>query len=91
MTFGYSFQIWVPLLIFPTAGPHGAPRWQLGWPVTLVFFFLLWVGFITALLLHRRGEKKRQQTTLAATLSAAEDTSGEAVSVDVFVNDKSTA
>lgn len=55
MTFGYSFQIWVPLLIFPTAGPYGAPRWQHGWPVTFVFYFLLWAGFITALLLHRRG------------------------------------
>lgn len=87
MTFGYSFQIWVPLLIFPTAGPYGAPRWQHGWPVTFVFYFLLWAGFITALVLHRRG-KKRQQETLNATMSGVEDTSREAV--DVFVNEKST-
>lgn len=89
MTFGYSFQIWVPLLIFPTAGPYGATRWQHGWPVALVFYFLLWAGFITALVLHRRG-KKGQQTTLSVTMSDVEDTSKEAVSVDVGVNDKST-
>lgn len=54
MTFGYSFNIWVPLLLFPTAGPNGAPRWHLGWPVSLVFRVLLWAGFITAILLHNR-------------------------------------
>lgn len=55
MTFGYSFQIWVPLLAFPTAGSYGAPRWQRGWPVAFVFDFLLWVGFITAIVIHKRG------------------------------------
>ncbi|PSR92418.1 major facilitator superfamily domain-containing protein [Coniella lustricola] len=54
MTFGYSFQIWVPLLAFPTAGVNGAPRWRHGWPIALVFIFLLWVGFIAAILLHKR-------------------------------------
>lgn len=54
MTFGYSFYIWVPLLLFPTAGPNGAPRWRKGWPVTLVFFFLLWSGFITAIVLYKK-------------------------------------
>lgn len=54
MTFGYSFNIWVPLLLFPTAGPYGAPRWKKGWPVALVFFFLLWAGFMTAVVIHRR-------------------------------------
>lgn len=54
MTFGYSFQIWVPLLVFPTAGPYGAPQWRKGWPVSFVFYFLLWAGFIVSLLLHRR-------------------------------------
>ncbi|OIW27124.1 MFS general substrate transporter [Coniochaeta ligniaria NRRL 30616] len=54
MTIGYSFNVWVPLLLFPTAGPDGAPRWRKGWPVTLVFFFLLWAGFITATVLHKR-------------------------------------
>ncbi|KAG6362272.1 hypothetical protein INS49_010502 [Diaporthe citri] len=88
MTFGYSFQIWVPLLIFPTAGPYGAPRWQHGWPVTFVFYFLLWAGFITALLLHRQGEKKRQQRDLATSLSGTEDTSREVVSVETPVNNK---
>ncbi|OJJ59147.1 hypothetical protein ASPSYDRAFT_1177614 [Aspergillus sydowii CBS 593.65] len=58
MTFGYSFQIWVPLLLFPTAGPDGAPRWRKGWPVTFVFYFFLWAGFITAILLHRRDRKR---------------------------------
>ncbi|KUI67531.1 Pantothenate transporter liz1 [Cytospora mali] len=91
MTFGYSFQIWVPLLIFPTAGPYGAPRWPHGWPVTFVFYFLLWAGFITAVVFHRRGEKRSQQTALVAPLGGVEDASREAVGVDVFVNDKSTS
>ncbi|KAI0845393.1 MFS general substrate transporter [Daldinia vernicosa] len=54
MTFGYSFNIWVPLLLFPTAGPNGAPRWRIGWPVALTFHVLLWAGFIVAILLYRR-------------------------------------
>ncbi|PYH94024.1 MFS general substrate transporter [Aspergillus ellipticus CBS 707.79] len=54
MTFGYSFEIWVPLLLFPTAGPDGAPRWRKGWPAAFAFFFLLWVGFISAILIHKR-------------------------------------
>ena len=54
MTFGYSFYILVPLLLFPTAGPNGAPRWRKGWPVSFVFFFLLWAGFITAIILHKK-------------------------------------
>lgn len=54
MTFGYSFNIWVPLLLFPTAGPYGAPRWPKGWPVTFAFYFLLWAGFIAAIVIHRR-------------------------------------
>jgi hypothetical protein len=53
MTFGYSFNIWVPLLAFPTAGLYGAPRWKKGWPVSFTFFFLLWAGFVTAILLYR--------------------------------------
>ncbi|KAJ5755642.1 hypothetical protein N7533_005185 [Penicillium manginii] len=57
MTFGYSFNIWVPLLLFPTAGPNGAPRWRKGWPVTFVFYFLLWAGFISAILIHRRDQR----------------------------------
>ncbi|SPO07422.1 related to transporter protein [Cephalotrichum gorgonifer] len=36
MSIGYSFNVWVPLLLFPTAGPDGAPRWRKGWPVALV-------------------------------------------------------
>lgn len=54
MTFGYSFNIWVPLLAFPTAGEYGAPRWPHGWPMSFVFYFLLWAGFITAIVMHRR-------------------------------------
>lgn len=54
MTFGYSFNIWVPLLLFPTAGANGAPRWRVGWPVTLVFYVLLWAGFITAVVLYKK-------------------------------------
>ncbi|KAL4793672.1 major facilitator superfamily domain-containing protein [Aspergillus venezuelensis] len=58
MTFGYQFQIWVPILIFPTTGPDGAPRWRKGWSFTFVFFFFLWVGFVTSLVLHRRDNKR---------------------------------
>ncbi|KAJ5899567.1 hypothetical protein N7495_004311 [Penicillium taxi] len=60
MTFGYSFQIWVPLLLFPTTAPNGngATRWRKGWPVTLCFYFLLWVLFMAAVLLHRRDQRK---------------------------------
>ncbi|KAF2170567.1 hypothetical protein M409DRAFT_64257 [Zasmidium cellare ATCC 36951] len=54
MTFGYSFNIWVPLLAFPTAGYDGAPRWRRGYPMTFVFYFFLWAGFITAIVLYRR-------------------------------------
>lgn len=54
MTFGYSFNIWVPLLAFPTAGEYGAPRWPHGWPMSFVFYFLLWAGFIIAIVMHRR-------------------------------------
>lgn len=54
MTFGYSFNIWVPLLAFPTAGEYGAPRWPRGWPISFVFYFLLWAGFMTAIVIHRR-------------------------------------
>lgn len=54
MTFGYSFNIWVPLLLFPTAGPNGAPQWRTGWPVAMVFYILLWAGFIAAVVLHKR-------------------------------------
>ncbi|KAF5865977.1 hypothetical protein ETB97_001555 [Aspergillus alliaceus] len=53
MTFGYSFQIWVPLLLFPTAGPDDAPRWRKGWPAAFAFFVLLWLGFIAAIAIHQ--------------------------------------
>ncbi|ERS96086.1 hypothetical protein HMPREF1624_07622 [Sporothrix schenckii ATCC 58251] len=59
MTVGYSFNIWVPLLVFPTAGPYGAPRWRKGWPFILVFFVLLWVGFVTSIVLHRRDQTRK--------------------------------
>ncbi|USW51607.1 Putative major facilitator superfamily, MFS transporter superfamily [Septoria linicola] len=65
MTFGHSFNIWVPLLLFPTAGYNGAPRWRKGWPVTFVFFSLLWAGFITAVVLHRRSSRKHATDDLA--------------------------
>lgn len=55
MTFGYSFNIWVPLLAFPTAGAYGAPRWQHGWPISFVFWFLLFAGFIAATVMGKRG------------------------------------
>ncbi|KAJ5914160.1 MFS general substrate transporter [Penicillium tannophilum] len=58
MTFGYSFQIWVPLLVFPTSGHYGAPQWIKGWPVAFVFYFMLWAGFITALVIYRRDQRK---------------------------------
>ncbi|KAM6524231.1 hypothetical protein FSOLCH5_004833 [Fusarium solani] len=82
MTFGYSFYIWVPLLLFPTAGPNGAPRWRKGWPVTLVFFFLLWSGFVTAIVLYKKSSKKRDETP-AIDESAAEDSLVEEESITV--------
>lgn len=92
MSFGYSFNVWVPLLAFPTSGPYGATRWQRGWPITFTFYFLLWAGFITAVLLHRRDKKlKRQQATLTETLSSAEASSREAVPVYVVVDKKLTS
>ncbi|KAK7519051.1 major facilitator superfamily domain-containing protein [Phyllosticta citriasiana] len=54
MCFGYSFNIWVPLLLFPTAGDWGAPRWKAGWPASIAFYALLWAGFMSALYIHRR-------------------------------------
>ncbi|KAI1469110.1 MFS general substrate transporter [Daldinia caldariorum] len=71
MTFGYSFNIWVPLLLFPTAGPNGAPRWRIGWPVALTFHVLLWLGFIVAILLYRRDSRK------AANIEEEGSSSGE--------------
>ncbi|CRG87043.1 Pantothenate transporter liz1 [Talaromyces islandicus] len=58
MTAGYSFNIWVPLLLFPTAGPNGAPRWKKGWPVTFVFFVLLLLGFLTSIFIDRREKQQ---------------------------------
>ncbi|KAM0543430.1 hypothetical protein ACHAPJ_012293 [Fusarium lateritium] len=75
MTFGYSFYIWVPLLLFPTAGPDGAPRWRKGWPVTLVFYFLLWAGFITAVILGKRGRKKVEGQQVIGDSASADDSS----------------
>ncbi|KPM41484.1 hypothetical protein AK830_g5061 [Neonectria ditissima] len=85
MTFGYSFSIWVPLLLFPTAGPDGAPRWRKGWPVTLVFFFLLWSGFITAILLHRRSKKKEEQNS---TIDEASSVDAEPINVERGLDSK---
>ncbi|KAF9892252.1 hypothetical protein FE257_002029 [Aspergillus nanangensis] len=85
MTFGYSFNIWVPLLLFPTAGPDGAPRWRKGWPVTLVFFFLLWAGFITAIFLYRREQKS---TVSRASSTQASDADDQSAVVDISTNTK---
>ncbi|KAL4933278.1 major facilitator superfamily domain-containing protein [Aspergillus undulatus] len=81
MTFGYQFQIWVPLLIFPTAGPDDAPRWRKGWPLTFVFFFLLWVGFIASLVLHRRDKKWKG----AVALEEGSDSVGSGVETEIVV------
>ncbi|KAK3374730.1 MFS general substrate transporter [Podospora didyma] len=78
MTVGYSFNVWVPLLLFPTAGSDGAPRWRKGWPVTYVFYFLLWSGFIASLSIHRRREKER-----LAAISETETDSNESESITV--------
>ncbi|KAI2635707.1 MFS general substrate transporter [Hypomontagnella submonticulosa] len=72
MTFGYSFYIWVPLLLFPTVGPNGAPRWRIGWPVAMSFHVLLWAGFLIAVLLHRRDSKKDNDVGDAETSSGEE-------------------
>lgn len=85
MTFGYSFNIWVPLLLFPTAGPDGAPRWRKGWPVTFVFYFLLWASFIAAVVLYRRGVK-RNDTTAESTPGLEDDSSFGAVAETVVVD-----
>lgn len=103
MTFGYSFNIWVPLLAFPTAGPYGAPRWQRGWPISLVFGFMLWAAFMAALVIHRRGYVSSHQLSddrladsfardkkrqQAALSSSDLSGSDEAVSVEVDANEK---
>ncbi|OQE11517.1 hypothetical protein PENVUL_c002G00324 [Penicillium vulpinum] len=54
MSLGYSFNVWVPLLAYPTAGPDGAPRWRKGWPISFVSFFLLWASFVASVFLWRR-------------------------------------
>ncbi|KAI1634300.1 major facilitator superfamily domain-containing protein [Biscogniauxia mediterranea] len=72
MTFGYSFNIWVPLLLFPTAGPNGAPRWRHGWPVKTAFHILLLAGFISAILLHKR-KKPESDDGVETDSSAAEE------------------
>ncbi|XHG07886.1 hypothetical protein AWENTII_011016 [Aspergillus wentii] len=82
MTFGYSFNIWVPLLLFPTAGPDGAPRWRKGWPVTFVFYFLLWAGFVASIVIHRR-ERKRDVPT-----SSRDSTDGDGEDVVVQVGER---
>lgn len=87
MTIGYSFNVWVPLLLFPTAGPDGAPRWRKGWPVTLVFFFLLWAGFITAIVVHKKREKKRL-ANLTETASESNDAESAVVVVADVVDGK---
>ncbi|KAJ5206984.1 hypothetical protein N7472_003432 [Penicillium cf. griseofulvum] len=72
MSFGYSFNIWVPLLAYPTAGPDGAPRWRKGWPISFVFFFLLWAGFVASIFLWRREQKK--EALMSPQISSDEET-----------------
>lgn len=36
----------------PPAGPNCAPRWRKGWPVAFVMYFLLWAGFVSAIIIH---------------------------------------
>ncbi|KAI0146644.1 major facilitator superfamily domain-containing protein [Pestalotiopsis sp. NC0098] len=82
MTFGYSFNIWVPLLLFPTAGANGAPRWRVGWPVTLVFYVLLWAGFITAVVLYKKRlsrEKAEEEAGSALDAHSTSETGEEPV------------
>ncbi|KAI1866164.1 uncharacterized protein JN550_007853 [Neoarthrinium moseri] len=78
MTFGYSFNIWVPLLLFPTAGPIGAPRWPVGWPVTLVFYVLLWAGFILAVILYHRRTKRLNELEAETSQEQSESENGDA-------------
>lgn len=42
MTFGFTMQIWIPLLTFPTVE---APEFRKGYPASVVFEFLMW-GFL---------------------------------------------
>ncbi|KAJ5669564.1 MFS general substrate transporter [Penicillium macrosclerotiorum] len=77
MTFGYSFNIWVPLLAYPTSGPYGAPRWKRGWPVAFAFYFLLWAGFVSSIIIHRREIRK------AAIVTSQESTDEEVETVIV--------
>ncbi|KAJ4396764.1 hypothetical protein N0V93_000986 [Gnomoniopsis smithogilvyi] len=85
MTFGYSFNIWVPLLAFPTAGSYGAPRWQRGWPVSFVFWFLLFAGFLAAIVLGKRGERLQQNSVQGGSQDASSE---ETVTVEVHGNEK---
>ncbi|EED19237.1 pantothenate transporter, putative [Talaromyces stipitatus ATCC 10500] len=79
MTVGYSFNIWVPLLLFPTAGPYGAPRWKKGWPVTFAFLSLLLIGFLTSLVLHRRESRKMPSEVSSDAGSNGEEDSGDII------------
>ena len=54
MTVSYAFNTWAPLLIYPTVGPYGAPRWRKGWPTALALFTRQWLLFVLAHVLHTR-------------------------------------
>lgn len=54
ITIGYALDIWVPLLAFPTSGPHGATRWDHGWPLTLSLWTAAMLVFIAAVVAYNR-------------------------------------
>ena len=51
MTFGYTFYIWVPLLLYPTVD---APQWKKSWPAEIVFSVVMFVLFAIGTARYRR-------------------------------------
>ncbi|KAH6680064.1 putative pantothenate transporter [Plectosphaerella plurivora] len=84
MTVSYAFNTWAPLLIYPTVGPYGAPRWKKGWPTALTLFTLQWLLFVLAHVLNRRDEKKRALEAPEGTADNASEDTGAGIVKEVF-------
>jgi MFS transporter, ACS family, pantothenate transporter len=70
MTFGFTMQIWVPLLTFPTVE---APEFRKGYPASVVFEFLMWGLLMFGAWYMRRWKGLAQQGDLEVADSGGED------------------